>query len=246
MTESQRPAHWIERADVKWARIATEVCMRASQGDLEARVLNIDETSDFAPMLHAINHMLDMTDAFIREACASLEFSAQGKHFRRVLPEGFRGTYSCGGNLINNAVERMGTEAKLLQDAERSRRELIDDITTAKEVSGVLAQSTKDIEQMSAVISSVAKRTNLLALNATIEAARVGEAGKGFAVVAEEVKKLANQSAAVTTDIQLNVDSIKEASSETINSIDRIWTVLEEQSRANAEAEEKLANENNP
>ena len=46
------------------------------------------------------------------------------------------------------------------------------------------------------VITGIADQTNLLALNAAIEAARVGEYGRGFAVVAEEVRKLAEQSAA--------------------------------------------------
>ena len=66
-------------------------------------------------------------------------------------------------------------------------------------------EKSKAAEQISILADSILEitsQTNLLALNAAIEAARAGEAGKGFAVVADEIRKLAENSKNMVTEIQ--------------------------------------------
>src|SRR6185503_7831319 len=73
----------------------------------------------------------------------------------------------------------------------------------------VLGEASRRIEDVVAVINTIAGQTRMLALNATIEAARAGVAGKGFAVVADEVRNLAQGTAEATESVTRSVRDIQ-------------------------------------
>ncbi len=212
-----------------WIAEAVRVCQAAAKGDMEARILNITADERTEELLHSINHLLDMTDAFVREATASLEYASHCKFFRRVRPEGMLGSFRRAAKSINDATKAMDQKTKDLGRAEQRRLELEGDFLQAREVVGRLDQATQQIASMSVAIERIADQTNLLALNATIEAARVGEAGRGFAVVAGEVKRLADQTAKATDQIHGSLAAMRTATKNTVDSIDRIWTVIKNQ-----------------
>jgi len=70
------------------------------------------------------------------------------------------------------------------------------------------ALAMNQVQTVSSTIETIARKTNMLALNATIEAARAGDAGRSFAVVAAEVKKLAHDTRAATSQIASTIGEL--------------------------------------
>jgi methyl-accepting chemotaxis protein WspA len=85
----------------------------------------------------------------------------------------------------------------------------------------VLNEKAGNINQVVTTITKVADQTNLLSLNAAIEAEKAGEYGRGFAVVATEIRRLADQTAVATYDIEQMVKEIQSAVSAGVMGMDK-------------------------
>jgi methyl-accepting chemotaxis protein len=96
-----------------------ETCRRVSDGDLESRVPQLDGGDDIQEVRNYLNHLLDVSDAFVREAGASLDAASEGRFHRRMLLRGMPGAFRDGTVRINKARSQMS----LAHDREASSRQ---------------------------------------------------------------------------------------------------------------------------
>jgi methyl-accepting chemotaxis protein len=99
------------------------------------------------------------------------------------------------------AVRAAGQGMSAAREAMTGMENIRSTVEATAEMINRLGKRSQEIGQILKVIDEVTDQTSLLALNAAILAAQAGEHGKGFAVVAEEIRELAERTAASTKEI---------------------------------------------
>ena len=143
----------------------------------------------------------------------SREISATSRDLVRTMTE------------VSGAAERTaelaGSGQTGLARMEDTMRNVVDAAGSVNGKLAVLNEKAGNINQVVTTITNVANQTNLLSLNAAIEAEKAGEYGRGFVVVATEIRRLADQTAVATYDIEQIVREIQSSVSAGVMGIDK-------------------------
>ncbi len=191
-----------------WIRNAALVCEKAAQGNLEERLLGCPAEGDLGRVLHGINHLLDMTDAFVREARATMDHAAQGKFFRRVLLRGMRGTFQNAAAQINGATAAMAGQSEALKESENRRKQMGAQFA---EVIQTLASSATELRVTAQTLSTTANQTREQSLSAGVSA---DQTSKNMTNVSEATETLRHEAFAVDSKMRECLALANEATSQ--------------------------------
>lgn len=135
MMEMSSGLHADERAELDAYRNAFDaiasVCSGTARGDLELRVPPLPGGHRITDVRDSLNRLLDLTDAFVREAGASLHAASDARFHREFLVHGMLGSFRDGAAQVNEARGAMQIAAEQLRDAEQQRLLLADEFENA-------------------------------------------------------------------------------------------------------------------
>ena len=143
----------------------------------------------------------------------SREIAATSKELVRTVGEVNR--------VAEETAQLAGSGQSGLGRMEGTMRNIMDASGTISGKLAVLNEKATNINAVVTTITKVADQTNLLSLNAAIEAEKAGEYGLGFAVVATEIRRLADQTAVATYDIEQMVKEMQSAVSAGVMGMDK-------------------------
>jgi methyl-accepting chemotaxis protein WspA len=184
-------------------RLADDLCELVGQVQRSGIQVNTTATqiAATAKEQQSTAHEIAATTAEI--GATSKQISATSKELVKTMNE------------VNHVAEET---AKLAGSGQASISRMESTMHQIMEASGsitsklaVLSEKTTNINSVVTTITKVADQTNLLSLNAAIEAEKAGEYGLGFAVVAMEIRRLADQTAVATYDIEKMVKEMHSA-----------------------------------
>jgi methyl-accepting chemotaxis protein WspA len=229
--------------------LAAEVAARVAAGDLTAEVPETDADDETGRLLRAISTMTHNLRALVARAkqasveilSSATEFAASSRQ-QEATVQGFTTStnqiatavrqISSTSNELQTAVEAINAvaaqTASLAEEGKSGLKSLDDTMdrlarvaTTMSSRLGAIRQEAEEITGVVTTISKVADQTNLLSINAAIEAEKAGEQGLGFLVLAREIRRLADQTAVATLDIEEMVKQMQGAVSAGVMEIDR-------------------------
>ncbi|TAH65211.1 MAG: methyl-accepting chemotaxis protein [Rhodopseudomonas palustris] len=202
----------LSRGTAAVAEIAA-VCEKARHGDLEARTMGRRDAGDLGRAQAEVNNMLDIVDAFVREASASMDYVSQGKTFRKVLTRGLPGSFCIAANTINASTDLMDHKVREVSNVSQHFAVGMDQVATT------LISASDELQGAAGSMAAAAEQTSR---QSTSVASGSEEASASVQSVASAAEQLTASILEISRQVQLSATSTKQAVQEATETNDKI------------------------
>ncbi|OCQ99622.1 chemotaxis protein [Oscillatoriales cyanobacterium USR001] len=231
------------------------VAEQVSAGDLTTEVPTTQDRDEVGKLMVAFRTMTQNLNSLIRQVqqsgiqitASATQIAASGKELEATMAEQVASTNEVAATAKEIAAnskqllktiddvehtsevtgQAAGESQKDLLQMEKTMKNLAGSTNSISTKLGVISDKANSINTIVTTITKVADQTNLLSLNAAIEAEKAGEYGAGFAVVAREIRRLADQTAVATLDIETMVKEMQGAVSTGVMEMDKFTKEVE-------------------
>ena len=206
-------ARWVWKANRICGQISN-VCQTAAGGDLEPRLVDVRDAGSLAQTARDINHLLDITDAFVRETDASMIAVRNGRTHRRILVRGLPGSFRRAAKSANDTNTAMADKVHAFRDAaarfEEQATGVVTTVSAASEQlhgrSETLLQNTESTVARSQAVgeaSNTSSQNVQSVASATEElAASIGEIGQQASQAAEITQRAVSEARSTNDDVE--------------------------------------------
>ena len=227
----------------------SDVVSKAANGDLTGQLIDFDGEDGIDLLASGIQSMIDSLSKLVSQVqqsgiqvtSSTTEIASTAKEQEATVTEQAAATNQIMATAtqisattrelastmheVADVADKTTTSANDGQDAlvsmENTMMQMNNATASITSKLAVLSEKAANINTVVTTITKVADQTNLLSLNAAIEAEKAGEYGLGFAVVATEIRRLADQTAVATWDIEQMVKEMQSAVSAGVMGMDK-------------------------
>ncbi len=259
-TKSRKPLSTDERAELEqyrnWMPQLADLFEGAASGRLESRMLAFDGAPDSAlgRTIRSTNHLLDVTEVFVRCARAQLEAASEERFHRRIIQRGLPGSFRHAAGVINGITDKMKAQVVRMKDQEVREKEAmaalakrIDDVITAAtngdltqqfEVEGhdAIAQLGNTLRHFITDLRTSIGTINGNALTLSDSSAELSSITQQMISNAEETTAQASSVSAASEQVSVNVQTVAASTEEMSASIREIARSAAEATRVARDA----------
>tara|TARA_R110000868_G_scaffold158190_4_gene386163 strand:+ start:17695 stop:18864 length:1170 start_codon:yes stop_codon:yes gene_type:complete len=201
-------------SDRQTIRRAARIVRAVAEGDFEQRIIGVSSDPEVAEMEHAINLLIDRTDAYLRESQTCVEYVRQNKHYRLIPETGMVGSFKTAARAVNTTLwgikQRHEDFLELAAELEKQLTEVVGNVSStisslrdaASAVEGTSNEANQQCLSVAAGAEQASANMQNVAASAEELTSSIGEINRQVVSSADMASDAVTKSTSMSTTIE--------------------------------------------